>query len=191
MTDTQQTPTGMQLIQVERERQIKAEGWNDAHDNQFDVGVLETAGEYYIQQGETCRVWPFENLPKLKDQRSNYIRGGALLMAEVDRIERITYSPTCGFEIRNRYSSFATRIKKRIQWVADRLDSKTTETVNVWSVRLYSHACAFTVATWQEVLEHLQEHTEYVTDSDIKKISIKKINMNKADFEALPEWDGP
>jgi len=191
MTDTQQAPAGMQLIQAERARQIKAEGWTDRHDNQFDIGVLEAAGEYYIQGGAEGCKWPFENPPKLKDQRDNYIRGGALLMAEVDRIQRRLYPNTCSFDVRNRDSEGVMRLKERIQWVADRLDGKTEETVNVWSVKLYKHACRFIVATWQEVLEHLSEHDEYVKDSDIKKISIKKINMNKADFEALPEWDGP
>lgn len=186
MTDTQQSPIGMQLIQAERARQIKAEGWTDRHDNQFDVGVLEAAGEYYIQGGAEGCKWPFENPPKLKDRRSNYIRGGALLMAEVDRIQRRIYPNTYSFDVRNRDSEGVMRLRERIQWVADRLDGKTEETVNVWSVKLYSYACAFIVATWQEVLEHLSEHSEYVEDSNIKKISIKKINMNKADFETLP-----
>lgn len=186
--------SGIDLIKAERQRQIETEGYTPRWDNQHSRGELASAAEYYIQATTPGLPWPWsQNPPKLKDQRSNYIKGGALLMAEVDRMERINAGrpPTCSFDVRNDDRNRITALQKRIQWVADRLDGKTTETVNVWSVALYKHASRFIVATWQEVLEHLSEHSEYVEDSGIEKISIKKINMNKADFEALPEWDGP
>jgi len=152
MTDTQQSPIGMQLIQAERERQIKAEGWTDRHDNQFDIGVLEAAGEYYIQGGAEGCKWPFENPPKLKDQRDNYIRGGALLMAEVDRIQRRLYPNTCSFDVRNRDSEGVIRLRKRIQWVADRLDGKPTpqEIVAKLETAAAESYPAFVRAAWMQ-----------------------------------------
>ncbi len=120
--------SGMDLIKAERERQIRQEGWTDRHDNGHPAGELEAAGEYYIHQGVTPRPWPWKNPPKLKDRRSNYIRGGALLMAEVDRIDRIHIMrpPTCSFDVRNEDRDNMTRLKRRIQWVADRLDGIPT-----------------------------------------------------------------
>ncbi len=93
--------SGVELIAEERARQIAKEGWTDEHDDAHDEGEMaEAAAVYALCAVEQARGWvgPFterpENWPwdaewfKPKDQLSNLIRAGALIAAEIDRLQR-------------------------------------------------------------------------------------------------------
>ena len=86
----------------ERHRQIRVEGWTPEHDDQHDDGALAMAAAAYAVES-TCNngwsvrgswakgvhLWPWgERFWKPKDRRRNLIRAGALIVAEIERLDR-------------------------------------------------------------------------------------------------------
>lgn len=104
--------TGVEAIAAERQRQIDQEGWSIAHDNAHTDGSLAQAAacyalehstmtyrtEYgYAERGEgdiydVPTLWPRSWHPrywKRKDRRRDLVRAGALIAAEIDRLDRM------------------------------------------------------------------------------------------------------
>lgn len=88
------------MIEAERVRHIREEGWDASHDDAHDSGELLRAGMCYIcearLQYNTMRPdgsplsWPWETKwwkPTTQDR--NFVKGGALLLAERDRLQRL------------------------------------------------------------------------------------------------------
>ena len=94
-------------IAAERERQTTDEGWTAEHDDQHNRGEIAKAAACYaygepiyrvdIRQGtgkdETyilyLPAWPWEDRWwKPKDQRRDLVLAGALILAEIDRLDR-------------------------------------------------------------------------------------------------------
>lgn len=107
-------PTPMQYIRgalpkaaadviAERKRQIEIEGWSLGHDDQHDPGELASAAACYAVEG-ACKLHPYDGIGsegkpypwwpwdpgwwKPKDPRSDLVRAGALIIAEIERIDR-------------------------------------------------------------------------------------------------------
>lgn len=93
---------GVELIAAERQRQMDQEGWTMAHDDEHDSGELAAAGAAYAinaadqlhpySQGDgnnepVCWPWGRECW-KPKDPLRDLVRAGALIAAEIDRIQR-------------------------------------------------------------------------------------------------------
>lgn len=90
---------------AERRRQIEAEGWTLDHDDEHDPGVLASAASAYAllvadelhphSQGDGnyredphC-CWPWDmKWWKPGDSRRNLIKAGALILAEIERLDR-------------------------------------------------------------------------------------------------------
>lgn len=81
-------------VLAERQRQISVEGWTTEHDDLYRSTELACAAACYALgtkdltkgQGE---VWPFEDLWwNPSDRRRNLIKASALLLAELERIDR-------------------------------------------------------------------------------------------------------
>ncbi|WP_422766251.1 hypothetical protein [Pseudomonas aeruginosa] len=89
-------------VQAERRRQITAEGWTPEHDDLYCAAELPRAAAAYILNGandEAPAIWPFSaKWWKPRDARSNYVRAGALILAEIERLDRagISQSPQPG-----------------------------------------------------------------------------------------------
>lgn len=100
-------PTGVELIKKERERQIVHEGWTPEHDDNHRSGELNDAAIGYAQaaayqaRGESHAMissaqkagmirWPWEDSwwKPSEDQIRNLVKAGALIAAEIDRIQR-------------------------------------------------------------------------------------------------------
>lgn len=87
------TSKALQDVASERGRQITDEGWTPEHDDHHVHGELAKAGACYALehrgwQGFT-HEWPWEGRWwKLKDRRSNLVRGAALIIAEIERLDR-------------------------------------------------------------------------------------------------------
>tara|TARA_R110002124_G_scaffold283189_1_gene458839 strand:+ start:456 stop:791 length:336 start_codon:yes stop_codon:yes gene_type:complete len=92
--------TGSQLIADERERQISQEGWSATHDDDHQHGELAVAGACYaltqsgaIEGGANQIVdemWPWhESSWKPGDPVRNLAKAGALIAAEIDRLQRL------------------------------------------------------------------------------------------------------
>ncbi|MFP8078206.1 hypothetical protein ACOWPU_10695 [Pseudomonas aeruginosa] len=79
-------------VQAERRRQITAEGWTPEHDDLYCAAELPRAAAAYILSGandEAPAIWPFvAKWWKPRDARTNYVRAGALLLAEIERLDR-------------------------------------------------------------------------------------------------------
>lgn len=91
----------MQDVIDERQRQVSAEGWTPEHDDEHTGGELAAAAAQYMlvayeqacgEQGPflpTPDLWPWSRQDfKPKDQRSNLVRGIALGLAELERLDR-------------------------------------------------------------------------------------------------------
>lgn len=91
-TDPALTRAAMDVI-AERSRQVSKEGWTTSHDDEHDEGDLSLAGAVYaITKGPRSDVppaWPWEAAAfKPRDWRANLVRAGALILAEIERLDR-------------------------------------------------------------------------------------------------------
>ena len=91
-------------VAAERKRQREVEGWTPEHDDEHgdgtmaaaaaayvfatDCGVAHTVdGEEYLVDGR--ELWPWDwKWWKPKDRRRNLVRAGALIVAEIERLDR-------------------------------------------------------------------------------------------------------
>lgn len=85
---------GVAAIAAERRRQIEVEGWTPEHDDEHGVGELARAAACYadpqnIDRESVPPKWPWDaTWWKPRDARSNLVRAGALIAAEIDRLDR-------------------------------------------------------------------------------------------------------
>lgn len=85
---------GVELIAAERERQKAVEGWTEAHDDEHRFGELAEAAVCYAMPDKLelpGDVWPFDQgwwKPTPKDRVRELVKAGALIAAEIDRLER-------------------------------------------------------------------------------------------------------
>ena len=82
-------------VAAERRRQIEAEGWTPEHDDEHSVGELAKAAACYVlvsagfNPDATINVWPWHRLWwKPSDKRRNLVKAGALILAEIERLDR-------------------------------------------------------------------------------------------------------
>jgi hypothetical protein len=84
-------------IAAERRRQIEEEGWDAAHDDEHVDNSLARAAACYAMSGTRVlgtesallNIWPWaSNWWKPKDRRRDLVRAAALLVAEIERIDR-------------------------------------------------------------------------------------------------------
>lgn len=96
-------------VLAERRRQVEAEGWTPAHDDRHNNGSLALAAACYacnaatwaqrsaaIPKSEYSKFaapgfrWPWsQKWWKPKDQRRDLVRAAALLLAEIERLDRL------------------------------------------------------------------------------------------------------
>lgn len=92
-------------IAAERKRQIEAEGWTPEHDDAHDKGELARAAAAYADHASRFRdakelgvayatkatppLWPWApRWWKPKNPRRDLIRAAALIVAEIERLDR-------------------------------------------------------------------------------------------------------
>jgi len=92
--------TGVELIAAERQRQIEVEGWDAQHDDEHDDATLADAAVCYAQHaadqtvgiasGSPSVMWPFSDKwwKPSPDPIRNLVKAGALIAAEIDRLQR-------------------------------------------------------------------------------------------------------
>lgn len=83
-------------VAAERVRQIEVEGWTPEFDDGHRSGELARASVTYALphdwKAHDDSFWPFINPPKFKDRRRDLIRAAALLIAEIERLDRMEAS---------------------------------------------------------------------------------------------------
>ncbi len=86
-------------VAFERQRQIESEGWDAEHDDLHDAGELVRAAICYAAPFSFMKIskagglvpehWPWDaSWWKPKDERTNLIKAAALLIAEIERLDR-------------------------------------------------------------------------------------------------------
>jgi hypothetical protein len=92
---------GAELIAKERRRQVSHEGWDSGHDDEHDEGQLALSAACYAippdvrdmsRSGSVSRLWPFEDVywkPTPKDRIRELVKAGAMIAAEIDRLQRL------------------------------------------------------------------------------------------------------
>lgn len=91
---------GTEMIATERQRQIEKEGWTPEHDDTHDSDELALAAAMYaIPEGQRDYSGPYPDWPwpwpddDFKPTPNNRVRelvkAGALIAAEIDRIQRM------------------------------------------------------------------------------------------------------
>lgn len=96
--------SGIELIAEERKRQIEVEGWTDLHDDNHEMDELALAAASYAlpsyarpsNQFHTARMepqtWPWSGeywKPSISDRVRELQKAGALIAAEIDRLNRL------------------------------------------------------------------------------------------------------
>ena len=78
-------------IAAERKRQIEVEGWTVEHDDKHSDGSLAMAATCYATVYPLAgSYWPWDiKWWKPKDRRRDLIRAGALIVAEIERLDRL------------------------------------------------------------------------------------------------------
>lgn len=97
--------TGVEFIAEERKRQIEMEGWTPEHDDRHGEGELAQAGAVYALKAKSrfyAQAWPWDRewfKPCPQDRIHELAKAGALIAAEIDRLQRrkpiIHNSPEC------------------------------------------------------------------------------------------------
>jgi hypothetical protein len=95
--------TGVELIAAERKRQIEQEGWTPEHDDAHSRREMQAAAECYMAYGCNARwqsqapmLWPWDDKwwkPSYSDEIRNLVKAGALIAAEIDRLQRTKETP--------------------------------------------------------------------------------------------------
>ena len=88
----------LQDVANERRRQIEVEGWTPKHDDNHTAAEMAIAAACYILYGIDSvgnfgsSLWNWTGWArgwfKPKDRRSNLVRAAALLLAEIERLDR-------------------------------------------------------------------------------------------------------
>ena len=87
-------------IAAERQRQINSEGWTHEHDDAHVYGSLAMAAAAYAASASSHPQWAKRTFPlewdqnwfKPTNQRRDLVKAGALILAEIERIDRAAKS---------------------------------------------------------------------------------------------------
>lgn len=91
---------GVDLIAAERQRQIDVEGWTPAHDSSHQEHEMLVAAVCYLavpgspwkplSSSPTPALWPWDTAwwKPSDDPIRNLVKAGALVAAEIDRLQR-------------------------------------------------------------------------------------------------------
>jgi hypothetical protein len=93
--ETEKAKSGAQLITLERLRQTKIIGWTPEHDDTHDnEELIQAAACYMAASAEFVTnmehiVWPWPDGWQPSTKIRNLTKAGALLAAEIDRLQRV------------------------------------------------------------------------------------------------------
>ncbi|EPM0011121.1 hypothetical protein [Pseudomonas aeruginosa] len=104
-----QVPQAWLDVQAERLRQVEDEGWTPEHDDEHDSGEIACAAACYAlppahpariegalgRYGRDPNIWPWTRdwwKPAPNDRRRELIKAGALVLAEIERLDRAAAS---------------------------------------------------------------------------------------------------
>jgi len=90
-------------VAAERRRQIEAEGWTPEHDDEHVAGEMALAASCYAEEGPPPYEAGWQTIPtrwpwspdwwKPQGYRRNLVKAGALILAEIERLDRAAPKP--------------------------------------------------------------------------------------------------
>lgn len=96
-------------VLAERRRQVEVEGWTPEHDDQHANGEMAGAAacyalyrsqvpaHYVLANDMLADIWPWpSDCFKIKDRRHDLVRAAALMIAEIERLDRAEASASDG-----------------------------------------------------------------------------------------------
>jgi hypothetical protein len=91
-------------VLAERRRQVEREGWTPEHDDKHSTGEMAAAAACYALHtepvgnvGDYLRFWPWDSKWwKPRDKRRNLVKAAALILADIERIDRAAQAATKG-----------------------------------------------------------------------------------------------
>lgn len=89
-------------VLAERKRQVEAEGWTPEHDDQHTLGEMAMAAAAYAlpqkPAGFIGQIWPWGRQwwKPSRDPRRNLVKAGALILAEIERLDRAARAAEAG-----------------------------------------------------------------------------------------------
>lgn len=97
-------------VLAERQRQISTEGWTPEHDDRYVNGDLASAASCYVinvceggdpeGEGRPPFGWPWSaEWWKPTDRRRDLVKAGALILAEIERLDRIEQTRATGEDL--------------------------------------------------------------------------------------------
>jgi hypothetical protein len=103
MTRAQRTNAALAEIAAERERQVNVEGWTEAHDDEHKAAQMAHAAGCYALWGSPSNAnrtplqWPWDRKWwKSGDRRRSLVKAGALIVAELERRDRLANEQPVG-----------------------------------------------------------------------------------------------
>jgi hypothetical protein len=90
---------------AERSRQIETEGWTEEHDDEHETGEMALAAAAYaltacgFRREAALEIWPkkWSRLwLKPTTSRRDLVKAGALILAEIERLDRLPTPPKEG-----------------------------------------------------------------------------------------------
>ena len=99
-TEIERMATALQDISAERQRQMNVEGWTPEHDDTHSDGEMARAAACYAhnpgKMGRASPVaWPWSRAWwKPTNARRDLVKAGALIVAEIERLDRLESSNT-------------------------------------------------------------------------------------------------
>jgi hypothetical protein len=122
MSDTHgRSPTRRANVLDERKRQQSAEGWTPEHDDLHDTGELAIAAACYCAAVSRAKLAARRSRGRglasgsRRDRRNNLVRAAALLLAEIERLDRA--APERGREAWAVTSTSLPRSARPDRWV--------------------------------------------------------------------------
>lgn len=84
-------PQAIRDVLAERKRQTEVKGWMQEHEDSHGRRELSDAAAAYLlyEQEIAADIWPFESAFCPKNHRDNVVTAGALIIAEIERLDRL------------------------------------------------------------------------------------------------------
>lgn len=175
MSDLRGMRSGWGRIADERVRQIDAEGYYSFHDDDHTADELARAADCYLNaEGPDCPMpgswpWPYSGWNP-KDRISNLVRAGALIAAEIDRLQRLAKRQEGGrVVIPSTWATLRSRLAK-----AGWSEQRQADARAGYELGYYAALRQLGQTTTAESM-HKVWHEYYATAADDAKDAVKRI----------------
>ncbi|MGY0711770.1 MazG-like family protein [Azospirillum argentinense] len=153
--------TVLDEIGGERRRQIEAEGWTPEHDDQHGDGQMARAAACYAMNaarpkadGGVPVAWPWADAWwKPKDARRDLVRAGALIVAELERLDRADTA-----------AAREEWIGEVVAYVQGLSDSWTDDKARRYAEDLFHNTCNGHDSPWPEAVAAVEEDRQDWTE---------------------------